>query len=59
MTSPKLRSLKTGLIGSAALFVLTLLAYAQPSIENTKDLGAVLNQFASEANVEILFSLTW
>ncbi len=56
MTSPKFRSLKSGLIGSAALFVLALPAYAQPSLENTKDLGQVLNQFATDANVEILFS---
>lgn len=56
MTSPKFRSLKSGLISSAALFVLALPAYAQPSLDNTKDLGEVLNQFATDANVEILFS---
>ena len=56
MTSPNFRSLKSGLIGSAALFVLALPAYAQPSLENTKDLGSVLNAFATEANVEIMFS---
>lgn len=56
MISPKILSLKSGLIVSAASLVLALPAYAQPSLENAKELGDVLNQFATEANVEILFS---
>lgn len=56
MTTPQFRSLKSALIGSTALFVLALPAYAQPLVQSTKDLGQVLNQFATDANVEILFS---
>ena len=56
MTFNKFNSLKSSLIGGAALFVLALPAYAQATVKTSKDLGSVLNQFASAANVEILFS---
>lgn len=56
MTSVKNRSLKSGLICGAALFVLAMPVYAQPSVTVQKDLSEVLNNFATESNVEILFS---
>ncbi len=56
MTSLKSSSMKLSLLSTACLLALTPQVYAQNLIDTTQDLGSVLNQFATVANVEIMFS---
>jgi len=56
MTLLQLQLLRFSSIGCAVLFLLVSPLYAQNSIDSSQDLGSVLNRFATDANVEILFS---